>query len=101
MEFFSGESCGKCTPCRLGIRRMLDILTKITHGEGIMEDLAKLEKLANYITKNSLCGLGQMAPTPVLSTLKNFRDEYEAHIKEKRCPLGLPKNCSSGALEKK
>ncbi|MEW5959738.1 MAG: NADH-ubiquinone oxidoreductase-F iron-sulfur binding region domain-containing protein [Chloroflexota bacterium] len=79
-EFFAGESCGKCTPCSLGIRQMLDILTKIANGKATLESLNELEKWAKYIKKTSLCGLGQMAPTPVLSTLENFRNEYEAHI---------------------
>ena len=91
LEFTVEESCGKCTPCRIGTRRMLEILTKITKGQATMEDLDKLEELCYYIKENSLCGLGQTAPNPVLSTLRYFRDEYEAHIKEKRCPAGVCK----------
>ncbi len=91
LEFTVEESCGKCTPCRIGTKRMLEILTKITEGNATMEDLDKLEELCYYIKENSLCGLGQTAPNPVLSTLRYFRDEYEAHIKEKRCPAGVCK----------
>ncbi|MCI8535673.1 MAG: NADH-quinone oxidoreductase subunit NuoF [Hungatella sp.] len=91
LEFTVEESCGKCTPCRVGTKRMLEILTKITKGQATMEDLDKLEELCYYIKDNSLCGLGQTAPNPVLSTLRYFRDEYEAHIKEKRCPAGVCK----------
>ena len=91
LEFTVEESCGKCTPCRIGTKRMLEILTKITKGTATMEDLDKLEELCYYIKENSLCGLGQTAPNPVLSTLRYFRDEYEAHIKEKRCPAGVCK----------
>lgn len=91
LEFTVEESCGKCTPCRIGTKRMLEILTKITKGTATMEDLDKLEELCYYVKNNSLCGLGQTAPNPVLSTLRYFRDEYEAHIKEKRCPAGVCK----------
>lgn len=91
LEFTVEESCGKCTPCRIGNKRMLEILNKITSGNGTMEDLDKLEELAYYIQENSLCGLGQTAPNPVLSTLKYFREEYVAHVKEKRCPAGVCK----------
>ena len=91
LEFTVEESCGKCTPCRIGTRRMLEILTKITKGTATMEDLDKLEELCYYVKENSACGLGQTAPNPVLSTLRYFRDEYEAHIKEKRCPAGVCK----------
>ena len=91
LEFTVEESCGKCTPCRVGTKRMLEILTKITKGQATMEDLDKLEELCYYVKSNSLCGLGQTAPNPVLSTLRYFRDEYEAHIKEKRCPAGVCK----------
>jgi len=86
LEFTVDESCGKCTPCREGTRQMLQILNKITAGEGTEEDLQQLETLANVIKDTSLCGLGQTAPNPVLSTLKYYRHEYEAHVKEKRCP---------------
>ncbi len=91
LEFTVEESCGKCTPCRIGTKRMLEILTKITKGTATMEDLDKLEELCYYVKENSACGLGQTAPNPVLSTLRYFRNEYEAHIKEKRCPAGVCK----------
>lgn len=86
LSFTQDESCGKCTPCREGTKRMLEILNRITKGEGKEEDLDNLERLAEVIKKTSLCGLGQTAPNPVLATLKYFRDEYEAHIKERTCP---------------
>ncbi len=92
LEFTVEESCGKCTPCRVGNKRMLEILNKITDGLGTEEDIAKLEELAGFIKECSLCALGQSAPNPVLSTLKGFRDEYIAHVKEKRCPAGSCKN---------
>ena len=92
MEFICDESCGKCTPCRIGTKRMLEILTKITDGKAEMKDLAELEELANNIKTNSLCGLGQTAPNPVLSTLKHFRDEYVTHIVDKKCPAHICKN---------
>ena len=95
LEFTVEESCGKCTPCRIGNKRMLEILEKITNGQGTMDDLVKLEELCYYIKDNSLCGLGQTAPNPVLSTLKYFRHEYEAHINEKRCPAGVCKELLS------
>ena len=88
LEFTVDESCGKCPPCRIGTKRMLEILTRITEGKGKEGDIEKLERLAENIKKASLCGLGQTAPNPVLSTIKYFRNEYEAHIKEKRCPAG-------------
>ena len=91
LEFTVEESCGKCTTCRIGTKRMLEILTKITKGTATMEDLDKLEELCYYVKENSACGLGQTAPNPVLSTLRYFRDDYEAHIKEKRCPAGVCK----------
>ncbi|AEM73338.1 NADH-quinone oxidoreductase subunit NuoF [Caldicellulosiruptor acetigenus] len=91
LEFTVDESCGKCPPCRIGTRRMLEILQKITSGNGTEEDLEKLEELAYSIKDSALCGLGQTAPNPVLSTLRYFRDEYEAHVKEKRCPAGACK----------
>ena len=91
LEFTVEESCGKCTPCRVGTKRMVEILEKITKGNAVLEDLDKLEELCYYIKNNSLCGLGQTAPNPVLSTLRYFRDEYEAHIKEKKCPSGVCK----------
>ncbi|MBC7106674.1 MAG: 4Fe-4S binding protein, partial [Firmicutes bacterium] len=86
LDFTQKESCGKCTFCRLGTRHMLDILTRITRGEGRPEDLDLLEALAEDVRAGSLCGLGKTAPNPVLSTLRYFRDEYEAHIRERRCP---------------
>ncbi len=88
LEFTQRESCGKCVPCREGTKHMLLILEKITRGEGAMEDLDKLEELANMVRDMSLCGLGQTAPNPVLTTLRYFRDEYEAHILDRRCPAG-------------
>ena len=89
LNFTQSESCGKCTPCREGTKRMLEILTRITEGQGREGDIELLEDLARNIKQTALCGLGQSAPNPVLSTLKYFRDEYEAHIKEKRCPAGV------------
>ena len=86
LDFTCRESCGKCTFCRIGTKRMLEVLTRITNGEGEGGDIAKLEELAYMIKENSLCGLGQTAPNPVLTTIKYFRDEYEAHIHEKKCP---------------
>ena len=86
LEFTVDESCGKCTPCRVGTKRLLELLNKITQGQGTMEDLDRIEELASFIKSNSLCGLGQTAPNPVLSTLRYFRDEYVEHIQNKRCP---------------
>ncbi len=91
MEFICDESCGKCSPCRIGTKRMLEILTKITEGKATMEDLDKLDELAKNIKNNSLCALGQTAPNPVLSTLTHFRDEYIAHIVDKKCPAHVCK----------
>jgi len=91
LEFTVDESCGKCTPCRIGNKRLLELLNKITSGNGTLEDLDKMEELCYYIKENSLCGLGQTAPNPVLSTLRYFRDEYVAHIVDKRCPAGVCK----------
>ena len=85
MGFTQRESCGKCGPCRIGTKRMLEILEKIVDGKGEMEDLEKLEHLGNFIKDRSLCGLGKSAPLPVISTLKRFRDEYEEHIRDKKC----------------
>jgi len=92
LEFTVDESCGKCTPCRIGTKRMYEMLDKITKGKATLEDLDKLEELCYYIKANSLCGLGQTAPNPVLSTLKNFRNEYEAHVIDKKCPAGVCKD---------
>ena len=91
LEFTVDESCGKCTPCRIGTRRLYEILEKITEGKGTMEDLDRLEDLCYSIKASALCGLGQTAPNPVLSTLRYFRDEYEAHVREKTCPAGVCK----------
>ena len=91
LEFTVDESCGKCTPCRVGTKRLLELLNKITDGKGTMEDLDKITELAEFIKSNSLCGLGQTAPNPVLSTLRYFRDEYVEHIVNKRCPAGVCK----------
>jgi len=91
LGFTVSESCGKCTPCRIGTKRMLEILEKISEGRGELEDLDKLDELAHYIKANSLCGLGQTAPNPILSTIAHFRDEYEAHIVDKKCPAGVCK----------
>jgi NADH:ubiquinone oxidoreductase subunit F (NADH-binding)/(2Fe-2S) ferredoxin/NAD-dependent dihydropyrimidine dehydrogenase PreA subunit len=88
IEFTQDESCGKCTPCREGTKRMLEILTRITQGNGKEGDIEKLERLGSMIRKSSLCGLGQSAPNPVLSTIKNFRSEYEEHIRDKKCSAG-------------
>ena len=92
LNFTVDESCGKCTPCRVGTRRLLEMLDKITSGNGTLEDLDKLEELCYYIKENSLCGLGQTAPNPVLATLKFFRDEYVAHVVDKKCPAGVCKD---------
>ena len=89
MAFNQDESCGKCTPCREGTKRMLEILTRITEGVAFPDDLEKLERLSKHIKRSALCGLGQAAPNPILSTLQNFREEYDAHINEKRCPAGV------------
>lgn len=91
LEFTVDESCGKCTACRIGTKRLLEMLNKITSGNASMDDMKKMEDLCNYIQKNSLCGLGQTAPNPVLSTLKYFKHEYEAHVKDKKCPAGVCK----------
>ena len=100
LEFTVDESCGKCPPCRIGTKRMLEILTRITEGKGEEGDIEKLEELAKNIKRSSLCGLGQTAPNPVLSTLKYFRDEYEAHIKEHKCPAKECKAMASIIIEK-
>ena len=88
LKFTQAESCGKCTFCRIGTKRMLEILERLCAGEGRRDDLAKLETLADYVSRGSLCGLGQTAPNPVMTTLRYFREEYEAHLHEKRCPAG-------------
>ncbi len=91
LEFVVDESCGKCAPCRIGTKRLLELLTKITEGNGEPEDLDTIEELCNHIKQSALCGLGQTAPNPVLSTLQHFRSEYEAHVNEKRCPAKVCK----------
>ena len=91
LNFTVDESCGKCTPCRVGTKRLLEMLEKITSGNATLRDLDKLEELCHYIKANSLCGLGQTAPNPVLATLKFFRDEYVAHVVDKKCPAGVCK----------
>ena len=99
LEFTVDESCGKCTPCRIGTKRLLEILEKIANGNGTLEDLDKLEELSYHIKESSLCALGQSAPNPVLSTLKNFRKEYEAHVVDKKCPAGVCKALLSYVIE--
>jgi bidirectional [NiFe] hydrogenase diaphorase subunit len=89
MEFCMTESCGKCIPCRVGTAQMYRLLDQITRGEGTLDDLALLEELCDMVQHTSLCGLGQAAPNPVKSTLRYFRDEYMAHIVDKRCPAGV------------
>jgi ferredoxin len=100
LDFTVDESCGKCPPCRIGTKRMQEILKRITSGKGKEGDIEKLEKLALNIKRSSLCGLGQTAPNPVLSTLKYFRDEYEAHIKDKKCPAGECKEMTQVKIDK-
>lgn len=100
LDFTVDETCGKCSPCRIGTRRMQEILEKIIAGKATLEDLDKLEELAHYIKENSLCGLGQTAPNPVLATLKFFRDEYIAHIVDKKCPAGVCKALLSFKIDK-
>ena len=99
LNFTVDESCGKCTPCRVGTKRLLEMLDKITEGKATMEDLDKLEDLCHYIKANSLCGLGQTAPNPVLATLKFFREEYVAHIQDKKCPAGVCKALMTYSIE--
>jgi len=111
LDFVQKESCGKCVPCRIGTKRMLEILERITKGKGEIEDIEKLEKLGNYIKETSLCGLGQTAPNPVLTTLKYFKEEYILHIKDKKCIAGeckeliryfiIPEKCVGCGLCKK
>ncbi len=98
LDFTVDESCGKCTPCRIGTKRLREMLEKITDGKATLEDLDKLEELCNYIKENSLCGLGQTAPNPVLATLKFFRDEYIAHVVDKKCPAGVCKKLVSYSI---
>ncbi len=100
LEFTVDESCGKCTPCRIGTRRLLELLTKITDGKGTMEDIDKLEELCYSIKASAMCGLGQTAPNPVLSTLRYFRDEYEAHVRDKVCPAGVCKALSRYVIDR-
>jgi NADP-reducing hydrogenase subunit HndC len=100
LEFTCEESCGKCTPCRVGNKRMLEILTKITEGKGTMEDLEKLKNLAMVIKDSALCGLGQTSPNPVLSTLNNFWDEYVEHVTEKKCRAGQCKALKKYIIDK-
>ena len=99
LDFTVDESCGKCTPCRVGTKRLREMLDKITDGKATLEDLDKLEELCHYIKDNSLCGLGQTAPNPVLATLKFFRDEYIAHVVDKKCPAGVCKNLTKFSIE--
>ena len=99
MDFIVDESCGKCTPCRVGTKRLLEMLTKITKGEGTLEMLDEMEDLCNEIKDTALCGLGQTAPNPVLSTLHYFRDEYEAHIVDKKCPAGVCKDLLTYSID--
>jgi NADH:ubiquinone oxidoreductase subunit F (NADH-binding)/NAD-dependent dihydropyrimidine dehydrogenase PreA subunit len=99
LTFLQDESCGKCVPCRLGIDRMLEIITDITEGNGRPEQIPLLEELAETVSETSLCALGKSAPNPVLSTLRYFRDEYEAHINEKRCPAGVCKALIEYAID--
>ena len=99
LDFTVDESCGKCTPCRIGTKRMRELLEKITDGKATLEDLDELESLAHYIKDNSLCGLGQTAPNPVLATLRFFKDEYIAHIVDKKCPAGVCKKLVSYSIE--
>ena len=100
LEFTVDESCGKCTPCRVGTKRLLEMLDKITEGKAELEDIDKLEELCYYIKQNSLCGLGQTAPNPVLATLKFFRDEYVAHVVDKKCPAGVCKDLLTFVIDK-
>ena len=95
LEFTVDESCGKCSPCRIGTKRLLEILEKITSGKGTLEDIDNLESLCYSIKDSALCGLGQTAPNPILSTLKYFRDEYIAHVVDKKCPAGVCKSLLS------
>jgi NADH-quinone oxidoreductase subunit F len=98
VTFLEGESCGKCLPCREGLQQMKHILTSITEGKGKKGDIELLEQLCSTLVDASLCALGKQAPNPVLSTIRHFRDEYELHIKEKKCPAGV---CTFGAVKEK
>ena len=100
LEFTADESCGKCTPCRIGTKRLLQLLTKITEGKGEEEDIVKIEELASHMKQSSLCALGQSAPNPVLSTLRYFRDEYIEHIRDKKCSAGVCKAMLSYTIDK-
>ena len=100
LEFTVDESCGKCTPCRIGTKRLLEMLEKITTGQGTLEMLDEMEELCNYIKANSLCGLGQTAPNPVLSTLRYFKDEYIAHVVDHKCPAGVCKDLLKYVIDK-
>jgi NADH:ubiquinone oxidoreductase subunit F (NADH-binding) len=99
LDFTVDESCGKCTPCREGTKLMLDILNRICEGKGTLEDIDELERLGHMIQKTSLCGLGQTAPNPVLSTLKHFREEYIAHVVDKTCPAGVCRNLTNFVID--
>lgn len=99
LEFTVDESCGKCTPCRVGTKRLLEMLTKVTKGQATLEDLDKMEELCHYIKNNSLCGLGQTAPNPVLSTMRYFKDEYIAHVVDKKCPAHVCKDLLSFEID--
>ena len=99
LSFLQDESCGKCTSCREGIKRMLQILTRITQGKGKDGDIELLEELSQVVAETSLCALGQTAPNPVLSTLRYFRDEYEAHIKDKKCPAKVCKDLITYSID--
>ena len=99
MEFICDESCGKCSPCRIGTKRLLEMLTKITEGEGTLEMLDEMEALCHEIKDTALCGLGQTAPNPILSTLSHFRDEYIAHIVDKKCPAGVCKKLLTYSID--
>ena len=92
LEFTADESCGKCTPCRIGTKRMLELLTKVTEGKGEESDLAKIKEIAEHMKSSSLCALGQSAPNPVLSTMAHFENEYVEHIKDKHCSAGVCKS---------
>ncbi|MDO5124978.1 MAG: NADH-quinone oxidoreductase subunit NuoF [Ruminococcus sp.] len=100
LQFTVDESCGKCTPCRIGTKRLLEMLDKVTKGQATLEDIDKIEELCYYIKDNSLCGLGQTAPNPVLSTLRYFKDEYIAHVVDKKCPAGVCKDLLQFEIDK-